>query len=96
MWYNDGMSVDLFHDPIIRVGQGAGRKRRMRLWWRFADGTETKPRVVTWPDDFVGAMTDDEIDDMMLELGPRLGRKLDDVDRKVRERPARPAGGRPT
>lgn len=83
------MSVDLFHDPVIRVGGGANKKRRMRLWWRFADGTETAPRTVTFPDDFIGAMTDDEIDELMMELAPRLGRKLDDVDTKIRERPAK-------
>lgn len=81
------MSVDLFHDPVVRVGAGANKKRRMRLWWRFADGTETAPRVVTFPDDFIGAMTDEEIDELMLELAPRLGRKLDDVDQKIKDRP---------
>lgn len=86
------MSVDLFHDPIIRTGNGANKKRRMRLWWKFADGTETAPRVVTFPDDFIGAMTDDEIDELVMELAPRLGRKLDDVDQKIKDRPARPTG----
>lgn len=87
------MSVDLFHDPVERTGNGANKKRRMRLWWRFLDGSETAPRTVTWPDDFVGLMTDEELDDLMLDLAPRLARKLDDVDAKIRERPARPASG---
>lgn len=83
------MSVDLFHDPIVRVGSGANKKRRMRLWWKFADGSETAPRVVTWPDDFVGLMTDAELDELMIDLAPRLARKLDDVDAKIRERPGK-------
>lgn len=86
------MSVDIFHDPIIRTGNGANKKRRMRLWWRFVDGTETAPRTVTFPDDFIGLMTDDELDELMLDLAPRLARKLDDVETKIKERPPRPQG----
>jgi len=82
------MAADLFIGPATRVTEDVrDKRRRVRLWWRLPDGSETAPRDIVWPDDFVAHLTDGEIEELARDLAPRLARKLDDVDRLVRERP---------
>ena len=79
------MSVNVFVTPIERQGNGNAKKRRFTVSWEV-DGESLPERTLTWPDDLIRLLIDDELDDMAYDQMMLAARTIDDVDNHGKNR----------
>ena len=79
------MSVNVFVTPIERQGNGNAKKRRFTVRWEV-DGESLPERTLTWPDDLIRLLTDDELDELAHDQMMLAARTIDDVDNHGKNR----------
>lgn len=80
--------VNVYVTPITRQGSGNAKKRRFDVYW-VVDGKRipaTGARTLTWPDDLIRLLTDDEIDALAYDQMMTAARMMDDVDNAGKNR----------